>query len=190
VLVKDSAGVERLAPLFFVSAQQVNFYVPPGTANGTATITITSADGKVTIGVAQMGTVAPGIFTANSDGQGVPAAQVFRQRGGSSGFENIATFDANSGKWVPIPIDLGPPTDEVFLVLFGTGWRFNSGLANVKTVIAGITRDVLFAGEQPAFVGLDQINIKLDRSLIGSGVIDVAAIVDGKTTNTVTIQIK
>ncbi len=191
VLVKDSTGAERLAPLFFVSAQQVNFYMPPGTSNGTATITITSGDGRVTIGVAQIGTVAPGIFTASSDGQGVAAAQVFRVRSdGSSGFENIATFDTNMGKWVPIPIDLGPATDEVFLVLFGTGWRFNSGLSNVKTVIAGVTRDVLFAGQQPSFVGVDQINVKLDRSLIGSGVISVSVIADGKTTNTVTIQIK
>ncbi|HQR32913.1 MAG TPA: cohesin domain-containing protein, partial [Blastocatellia bacterium] len=34
VTIKDSLGVERLAPLFFVSATQINYQMPPGTAAG------------------------------------------------------------------------------------------------------------------------------------------------------------
>jgi uncharacterized protein (TIGR03437 family) len=40
VKVKDAAGVERNAPLFFVSAGQINFLVPQGTGNGTANLTV------------------------------------------------------------------------------------------------------------------------------------------------------
>jgi hypothetical protein len=44
VMVKDSAGRERLSPLFFVAPAQVNFQIPPGTASGNATITVTSGN--------------------------------------------------------------------------------------------------------------------------------------------------
>ncbi len=47
VKVRDSAGAERLAPLFFVSPAQINYQMPAGTANGAATITVTSGDGSV-----------------------------------------------------------------------------------------------------------------------------------------------
>src|SRR5262249_22078591 len=36
VKVKDNAGVERLSPLFFVSPNQINYEMPPGTAAGPA----------------------------------------------------------------------------------------------------------------------------------------------------------
>jgi hypothetical protein len=49
VRVKDSAGVERLAPLFFVSPTQVNYQVPAGTSIGGATITVTSVTGHVKV---------------------------------------------------------------------------------------------------------------------------------------------
>src|SRR5262249_9652231 len=47
VKVKDSAGAERLAPLFSVSPTQVNYQIPVGTAAGEATVIITSGDGSV-----------------------------------------------------------------------------------------------------------------------------------------------
>ena len=42
VKVTDSAGVERVAQLFFVSAFQINYLIPDSTANGEAQVTITS----------------------------------------------------------------------------------------------------------------------------------------------------
>jgi hypothetical protein len=47
VRVRDSLGDERLAPLFFVSPQQINYLLPAGTAPGAVTITIISGDGAV-----------------------------------------------------------------------------------------------------------------------------------------------
>src|SRR6185295_1108114 len=40
VNISDSRGTVRDAPLLYVSPGQINFYVPPGTATGIATITI------------------------------------------------------------------------------------------------------------------------------------------------------
>ncbi|MGH9802462.1 MAG: hypothetical protein ACRD82_19015, partial [Blastocatellia bacterium] len=43
---------------------------------------------------------------------------------------------------------------------------------------------------QGGFVGLDQINLRLLRNLIGRGDVDVVLMVDGKTANTVRVNVK
>jgi uncharacterized protein (TIGR03437 family) len=54
VKVTDKAGTERLAPLFFVSPNQINLQIPPGTAPGAATLTVTRSQGEPVSAVAQV----------------------------------------------------------------------------------------------------------------------------------------
>lgn len=191
VKVKDSANTERLAPLFFVSPGQINYLIPTGTATGDATITITTGDGRLSTGRIKIETVAPGLFTANSNGQGVPAAVVLRVRAnGQQVYEAISRFDATTQRFVATPIDLGPETDVVYLVLFGTGLRFRSGLQGVTVKLDTVNGNVTYAGWDTGLVGLEQINVGIPRSLIGKGEIDLVATVDGKTANTVRVNIK
>lgn len=193
VFIKDAAGTERAAPLFFVSPGQVNFQVPPGTTNGAATVTITSGDGSVSTGTVTIAAVAPGLFAANADGQGVAAAVALRVRAdGSSLYEPIARYDAtlNPPRFVSVPLDLGPSADTMFLILYGTGIRHRGSLAAVTASIGGTAAQVDYAGPAPDFVGLDQLNVRLPRSLIGRGEIDIALTLDGVTANTVRVNIK
>jgi len=184
VMVRDSAGTERLAPQFFVSPGQANYQMPPGTANGTATVTVTSGDNKLSIGAVQVASVAPGVFSANANGQGVMAATILRVKPDNSQiFEPVARFDSATGRFVPVPIDLGPETDQVFLVMFGTGFRLRSALSAVNVKIGGTDVEVLYASFAPDFIGLDQANVRLTRSFIGRGNVDVVMMVDGKMTN-------
>lgn len=191
IAVRDSIGTERLSPLFFVSPTQINFQIPPGTEAGGATIRITSGDGTISTGAIQISSVAPSIFAQNANGQGVPAG--FALRVASNGAQTnlpISVFNSSQNRFVPTPIDLGAATDQTFLVLFGTGIRFRSSLSNVVGSIGGSNAEVLFAGSQGALVGLDQINLRLSRNLIGRGEIDVALTADGKAANTLRINIK
>jgi uncharacterized protein (TIGR03437 family) len=188
--VTDSAGQTRPAPLFFVSAQQVNFLLPDGTANGVAVVKITSGSGTVTQGAIQVAAAVPALFTANSNGSGPPAANALRVRGGVQTFEPVARFDQAQNRFVTAPIDLGPETDQVFLVLFGTGIRNRTALSAVRVTIGGADAEVLFAGPQGGFEGLDQVNARIPRSLIGRGEVDVVVTVDGRTANTVRVNIK
>jgi uncharacterized protein (TIGR03437 family) len=191
VRVRDSAGTERLAPLFFVAPTQINLQIPPGTVAGQATITVTSGDGTVSGGGANIATVAPGFFTANASGQGVAAATVLRVRAdGTQVFEPVARFDAAQNRFVAAPIDLGPESEQVFLILFGTGFRQRSSLSATTLSIGGVSVEVLYAGAQGDFVGLDQVNARLPRSLIGRGEVDVAVRVEDKAANQVKINIK
>jgi len=185
------AGTERLAPLFFVSPAQINYQVPAGTANGAATITITSGDGSVSTSVSQITSVAPGLFTANASGQGLAAALALRIKAdGSQSFEPVARFDQTQNKFVAVPIDLGPESDQVFLILFGTGIRLRSSLSAVSAKLGGVDAQATFAGALDGFVGLDQVNARIPRSLIGRGEVDILMTVDGQAANTARVSIR
>ncbi|MBS1788550.1 MAG: hypothetical protein JST85_12550 [Acidobacteria bacterium] len=180
VKVRDSLNVDRLAPLFFVSPDQVNYQIPSGTAAGLATVIITNPAGETILGTVAVSNVAPSLFAANSSGTGLAAAVVFRRNAAG-----VDTYESAAG-----PIDLGPASDIVLLIPYGTGLRGFSDLANVKATIGGVNAPIFFAGPAPGFVGLDQVNMLIDRSLIGKGTVDVVLTVDGKIANTVTITIK
>ncbi|HKQ77006.1 MAG TPA: hypothetical protein VJ810_25145 [Blastocatellia bacterium] len=86
--------------------------------------------------------------------------------------------------------DLGNASNQVFLILFGTGIRLRSSLSIVSVKLGGADAQATFAGALNGFVGLDQVNTRLSRSLIGRGEVDVALIVDGNPANTITASIK
>jgi uncharacterized protein (TIGR03437 family) len=78
----------------------------------------------------------------------------------------------------------------VILVLFGTGIRFVSALEQVTATIGGENAEVLYAGLQGDFAGLDQVNVRLPRSLATRGEVNVVLSVEGKIANTVTVNIQ
>src|SRR5262249_53938553 len=127
----------------------------------------------------------------NANGQGVAAAVVLRVRAnGEQMYEPVAQFDQTASKFVTKPIDLGPDTDQVFLVAYGTGWRFRSSLAASSATIGGAGAELLYVGPAVGLVALDQCNIRLSRNLIGRGEVEVKLIVDGRMSNAVLINIK
>ena len=190
VMVRDSAGVERLARLFFVSPGQVNYLVPEGVAIGAVTVAITSGDGSLAAGALNIASPAPGLFTANADGQGVPAGLALRIRAvGPGSFEAIAQLDGQN-RFVPAPIELGPPGEQVYLILFGTGLRRFSAPLGVTAKIGGVDAPVTYAGAQGDLAGLDQINILLPRNLAGRGEVEVALTADNSAANMVKINLK
>lgn len=191
VKVRDSSGVERLARLFFVSSDQINYEMPAGLSLGAATVSVISGDATIATGAVQIAPVAPGLFTADATGRGLAAAVALRVRSdGSQSYEPIARYDFEQRRFVAVPIDLGATTDQVFLLLFGTGLRNRSSEQAVSAMIGGVAAPILYAGTAPPFIGLDQINARLPRSLAGRGEVDVVVMVDGKTANTVKVSIK
>jgi uncharacterized protein (TIGR03437 family) len=192
IKVRDNAGTERLAPLFYVAPDQANFQIPPGTAIGAAFLTFTSGDGKVSTGVAQIAGVAPSIFAANADGRGPAVAFAVRAKAdGSQSNESMLRLDPASNRLVLVPIGLGAESDQVFVILFGTGIRGVNSLSAVSATIGGVPVMVGFAGAQTQFVGVDQLNIgPLPRNLAGRGEVDVVITVEGKVANTVKIAVE
>jgi uncharacterized protein (TIGR03437 family) len=188
----------RRAGLFFVSPSQVNYVMPAETASGTANVVIRSGAGVTSNGTAQVAQVAPAVFTANSNGRGVPAAVLLRVKaGGQQSIEALSQFNAQVGRFLTKPIDLGPEGERVFLVLFMTGVRRaddpngdNNLNDNIRLLVGGAETTPAFVGRQGEFVGLDQINAEIPRSLIGRGIVNVSVTATGFTTsNPVDIEI-
>ncbi|HWQ32609.1 MAG TPA: hypothetical protein VNQ79_06980 [Blastocatellia bacterium] len=191
VVVRDSAGIERPAPLFFVSPTQINYQLPPGTATGPATVIVSTSDGVTATGAINVVNVAPGLFTADASGRGLAAALVLRTpASGPQLWEPVGSFDPLQNRFVPLPVEPGSDTEQAHLVLFGSGIRQRTSLQSVSATIAGITVPVSFAGQQGSLVGLDQVNIALPGTLKGKGEVEVVLIVDGIAANPVRITIR
>ncbi len=190
VTVKDSGGTTRTAPLFYVSAGQINYQIPNGTTAGIATVTITNSTGGISTGSVTVASVAPGVFTVLQNGSGLAAAQVQRVTAANvQTFEDIAQF--TGGAWSAIPIDFKNQTDRLFLVLYGTGIRNVTALSNVSLKINnGSPLPALYASSQNFFVGVDQVNVELPRSVATTGLVNAVLTVDGKTANTFQVNFK
>jgi uncharacterized protein (TIGR03437 family) len=190
VVIRDVAGREHRSPLFFVSPQQVNFQIPSETAPGPIAVTVSSGDGTISTGSERALAVAPSLFTANANGRGAPAAFAVRVRNGVQTQFAVTRFDSATNQFVPVEIDLGPEGDQVVLALYGSGIRRRASLSAVRVVIGGAEAQTLYAGEAPGFVGLDQVNAIIPRSLIGRGDAEVVLSIGAATANSVTIRIK
>ncbi|MGH9938544.1 MAG: hypothetical protein ACREAM_20075, partial [Blastocatellia bacterium] len=191
VLVKDSSGVERPAPLFFISPMQINYLIPRETKNGEAMVTVINGFGSSSTGVVQIVSVEPGLFSASATGQGLAAAVVYRIKAdGTEGYEPVVAFDQAQNQFVAVPIDLNAPGDRVFLALFGSGLRGYSASSTVTATVGGTDTQVTFAGSQGGLVGLDQVNLRLPGSLAGRGEVDVKVNIGGLSANAVKISVK
>ncbi len=175
--------------LFYASPTQINFLLPEYSveAEEEFTVYVKRTDGYTSIGELKFSPVAPALFSASSDGQGVAAAVVQRVKGEVQTYEQVA--ELSGGKFVPRAINLGGDDEQVYRVLFGTGIRYRTDVSNVSANIGGTAFPVEYAGNQYYFSGVDQINILLPKSLRGKGVVPVSIIVDGKVSNTTKIKI-
>jgi uncharacterized protein (TIGR03437 family) len=181
-------------PLFAATPGQVNFQIPTDARLGWGMIDVTRSDGTRFSELIRIERVSPGLFTANSDGKGVPAAVALRiEENGSQKFSTVARYDGT--RFVPTPIDLGEqPTGSVwpknFLLLFGTGISGINDPSKLKATIGGESVPVYGAAAVAGFAGLDQVNIELLPFLAGRGEVDLVLTVDGQVANTVRINIK
>ena len=189
VQVSDSAGVSRLAPLFYSSPTQINFEIPAGTALGQATFTVVNAaNAAVASTTAGILSVSPGLFTADASGKGVAAALAIRQ-GVDGQTTSTPIFRCSNAVCSSVPISLGVDT-PTYLSLYGTGIRNRSSLANVSVTIHGVVAPLQYAGPQGFYAGLDQVNVLLPLSLRGTGETDLVLAVDGRPANTVRVNIQ
>ena len=189
VELTDSAKAKVLGPLFYVSPNQINFVVPGTVATGTATATIMNGAATPPSVSVMVAKVAPGLFTANGSGTGVPAALAIRRAIATQTDTTVPVFTCSANACVSTPIETSSDT-QVFLALFGTGIRGRTSLANVTAAIGGQAMVVLFAGAQGQYQGLDQVNVQLPQTTTVHGEQDLVLTVDGKAANTVRVNMK
>ena len=82
-----------------------------------------------------------------------------------------------------VPIAPAGPGESLYLILYGTGFR---NATNLSLQVAGREMALLYAGPQPQFSGLDQINVQLPGGLPQDVSVNLSA--DGKSANTLTLR--
>ncbi len=185
VEIIDSAGAALRAGMLFVSGGQVNFVVPGGVAEGPARVRVRTlaANRVVAAGRIEIRRVAPGIFTANASGRGVAAGlAVYLDDDGRR--ETELLFECTSNGCASKP--LRARGRQIFLTLFGVGFRGRASLEDVEVRIGGKDARVLYAGPQSQFEGLDQLNFEVTGSL--SGVVDIEVAVEGIAANSTLVR--
>jgi uncharacterized protein (TIGR03437 family) len=206
IKVIDSAGAEFTAPVFATALlavgefDQINFVIPQGVATGVARLAVTRNGVQVATGVVAIESVAPGIFmrlpadlaglTNNPNNVTAPPPAAITFISTREGVQRPPRFTYQIGRlgaFEPAPINVGLQTDQLFLVLFGTGIR-NAGTVTAR--IGNSPVNVLFAGPSPEFVAVDQVNIHIPFNLLGRGIVELRLTADGKAANVVSLWIE
>lgn len=174
----------RSAKLFYVSTNQINYQLPPDLEPGSGTVVVKRGSGQiVSSGQVEVRPVSPTIFTANGTGVGVPAAYLVRVTGaGAVTTEPMLQYVEGTG-FIPLPIDLGPEGDRVFLVFFMTGAAGIANASDTRILLGGSEYIPGFVGPAQGFVGLEQANFELPRTLQGRLAMALVAI--GHTTSNI-----
>ncbi len=172
------AGVA--ARIIFVSPLQVNFVFPQGIAAADEVNFSINNNGLLSSGKVKVVDAAPGIFTVTGDGTG-PAAALCGQVS-DDGMKFLISLP---------PCSVGTEMSPHYLILFGTGWR-NASSTTVAFKGEGteVTTIPSFAGKQPDFLGLDQINLTLPQSLAGKGTVELTVSATSGTTTTTSRPVK
>jgi uncharacterized protein (TIGR03437 family) len=191
VRIRDANGIDRDAPLFFVSTSQINFLIPAATAYGSAEINVHSDGGLASQSEVEIAPVAPAFFSFDASGRGLPAGYVVRSIGkGIQQQEPLARFDQTLKRWTPQPIIFGSADEQLILVLFGTGFRRRLTTASVTLKAGEADCAIVYAGPQGSLIGLDQINAVLPPSLAGRGEIELTMNVDGQSAVPMRLSVK
>ena len=187
--VRDSNGTVRLAPLLYVSDNQINFLVPEDTALGEATLGIVRDGVSTQAGTAQVDAAAPALFLA-TDYSLTPVAFLEHSQPDGSRTSQPLFECAGPNSCVPVNIEAPPRGSKSYLVFYGTGFR-NANPANVKCTIAGWAEfPVEYAGPSGK-PGLDRISVPLEfgpddefgRAVYVSSMQEVALSIEGVLAN-------
>ena len=154
-------------PLFFVSATQINGWIPASIAPGHYTMIIQSPTARLTKDIVLAANSSPGIFSAFGTGTRDGAIQ-------------------NGVTYLPgpfTPTTKGAPT---YLTIYTTGLD----LSTAPTVtIGGISVPVTFYGVTPCCPALQQVNVKLTQDVAGAGRVELAITSGTKVSNIVEVVI-
>jgi uncharacterized protein (TIGR03437 family) len=141
----------RRGEVLHASPTQINFVVPEGIAWRQAHVIVTSPDGRQTTALAPLQQVAPSLFASPSG--------------------EVAALDAV--RFTPGPFAAG--ASDTYIALFATGLR---NARKVEVTLGGIPIEVVYAGPQGGFAGLDQVNVRIPAGFALRGAQPVSLVAD------------
>ena len=183
------------APLFYVSATQINFLAPfELLGQSQAGITVTAGGNTTAPQTVSLAAVAPGIFSINSQGTGqgavliAPGGEVAAPANSISG---ASSRSVRRGEYISVfCTGLGDVTTRPASGEAAPAGSLSTTLAGPLASIGSVSAPVTFSGLAPGFVGLYQVNVQVpDAAPLGNAVPLVLS-VSGVASNAVTIAIQ
>jgi uncharacterized protein (TIGR03437 family) len=181
VVLTDTAGRSRVAPLLYVAPSSINFVVPPDLKTGQIGVSVLNAGGPNLSGSLVALPVAPGLFSGTGDGRG--AVVGFDLSTGAL----ILTCGAASCSTIPI-VASGPKPARIQLI--ATGLRGVSDPGKISVTIGGISVNVVSAGAFDEAMGTDQVVIEIGPEFTGLGEADLVLSAAGLVANCVRINVQ
>lgn len=170
------------APLYFVSANQINFVVPVGTTIGATPIEVLNGSTTVARGTVNVYDFWPALATAGTDATRPAIAQ--NQDFGINGREArarrgevIQFYATGCGVTNPRVTDGVPPAE------------LSRAVADVKVTMSVVEVTPQFAGAHPQFPGICQINAVIPDNSFISGQVPVIVTINGIASNAVSIWV-
>ena len=183
VTVADAGGSQRSATVLYAGTDQVNFLVPPETALGAATITISHA-GASASATASIDAASPGVFAADAFA-GAPLAYVKRTRPDGSSSHEPAFRCPGAGQCLMAPVYLSVG-DRVNVEVYLTGMR----IASADVRISGLSVPVVSVGPADAAEGVDRVEFQIPYSIPVRGYVPLTITAGGNTSRTAYLWLK
>jgi uncharacterized protein (TIGR03437 family) len=189
VRIRDARGTQARATLSYAGFGQINLFIPTVLAPGPATLTITNSFSDSAPFALTLAAIAPALFSADSLGTGVAAAQALVV--GANGERQLlpvatcGSAPAGTPACKPVPMARPAAGAQLYLILHGTGIR---AATQTSVTLGGISAPVLFAGPQGEYPGLDQVNVQVPDALARRGLVEVRLSGDAIAANPVTVE--
>ncbi len=152
------------ARITYVSPGRVNFVVPNEIATGDAVAFSVNNNGVQSAGTIKIVDAAPGIYSVDGSGTGMPTATCLSK---FQGFHDIY-YD-------PPCVASGANLDSI-LFFFGTGWRNALG---TQVKLNGMTLTPVYSGAAGGGDRRDQINLVVPSNLAGLTDADISVVASG-----------
>lgn len=172
------------APLYFVSANQINFVVPVATptATGSAAVEVFNGPTAVARGTVNVFDVWPALATAGTAATRPAIAQnqdfaINSTTARAKRGEVIQLYATGCGVTEPRVLDGTPPT------------VLSRAVATVRVTISVVEVAAQFAGAHPQFPGICQINAVIPSDTFIAGQVPVIVTVNGIASNAVSIWV-
>lgn len=193
IQVTDSSGVSRPARILSANPAALQFQIPENSQPGPAALVFHNSTGPEQVVDIRINPAAPGLYSANRDGQGPGAILAIWQSANGQQTTNLAyQLDEKTARYVAVPLTLSTPGRELYLTLYGTG--FGSDIAKtgpLTATIAGRPVPILSAASLPTFPGLDQINLgPIPPSLAGNPAAPIVLTLSAIPSNPVTVNLQ
>lgn len=161
--------VERYAGLLYVSPTQINFHVPEDLPIGGAELRLYRNGSLFSTSPVQVVNAVPGVFWAPIyNNAPAPAGYGVLVSGNTQDRTEIYHCTDGQDTCLLRTLSFGQPQDQLFLSIYATGLR-NLKKSDILVTANGVDLPVDYLGPQGYFVGLDQVNLRIPRTLAGSG---------------------